>query len=321
VRFPAEWREAIRYLTALRSLEVGASSWQFVTDTPYLSWVGRWFSRRDEMRRLEVLVDDQVVTALDLADATQDETLCLFAGLGGGLHHIQIYFPATSTLELGAIDVKPGARLTPLSAGVRWCSWGDSITQGTLCPSSQDSYVQRAARSLGWTAINRGFGGAGFPDPMTALAIADSEPWDVLTIAVGINSVLKGRETPAEFGLMYRSCLEILGQRCPGQPVVCISPLVCARQTTDLGDPLNERLLEIRQATQAVVEEMATPNVHFVDGFGMLDGGAALEPDQVHPGPHGHRQMAARLIPVLERLTRRNDPSNLELPEATCTCI
>ena len=50
-RFSAGWREAIRQLTALRSLEVGVSTWQFVTNSPYLAWRGRWTSRRQEMRR------------------------------------------------------------------------------------------------------------------------------------------------------------------------------------------------------------------------------------------------------------------------------
>ena len=97
VRFTYERRETIRQLTALRSLEVGVSAWEFVTDTPHLSWVGRWQSRREAMRRLEVAVDGRIVTSVEIDDREDDGIICLFHGLDGKAHHVTVYYPPTTT--------------------------------------------------------------------------------------------------------------------------------------------------------------------------------------------------------------------------------
>jgi lysophospholipase L1-like esterase len=301
VRFDSEWRLVLRQATALRSLEVGPSSWEFVTDSPYLAWTGRWFSRRPEMRHMEVVVDEGVVTSTQLKDAQEDTFFNLFQGLDEGPHHVRIYFPATTTLELCEVKIKTGTSLVPRSPSLRWCSWGDSITQGTLCPSALESYVQLVCRQLGWTAINRGFGGAGCPDPMTALAIACTQPWDILTIAIGVNSAALGLVTPEEFGLMYRACLDILYQRCPGKPIVCISPILCTRELTETGVAVEARVSAIRQVIHESVEMAKLTDVSYVDGLGLLDDGTLLV-DGVHPSPAGHLHMADRLAPRLAGL-------------------
>jgi len=307
-RFNAQWRERIRQRTALRSLEIGVSSWDFVTDSRSLAWTGRWVSRYADSRRLEVLVDDQVVTSLWLDDAREDTDLALFAGLDSRLHRVRIHFPIGSTLELAGVTADTGASFACVQADRRWCSWGDSITGGTGCPSGSESYVQRAARVLGWPAINRGFGGAGFPDPMTALAIATTEPWDILSIAIGINSAAQDVETPEEFALQYQACLDILARRCPGRPILCISPVVCTMETTSLsGAPLAPRLAAIGQAIRDVVVSRKEPEIGYVDGLELL-GEADLLLDEVHPGPAGHAQMAARLAPRLAVLAQRYCP-------------
>ena len=300
VRFSAGWREVIRHLTALRSLEVGVSTWRFRTNSSYLAWRGRWRSRREVMRRLEVAIDGEVMISLELEDTERDQLLVLFQGLDGHFHQVQIYFPATTSLELTEVQVEPGSHFSPLPAGRRWCSWGDSITQGTLCPSGRESYVQRAAQILGWTAVSRGFGGAGCPDPMTALAIAVTAPWDILTIAIGVNDAALGLVHPAEFGRMYNNCLEIICQRQPGKPVLCISPIVCTLETTETGVPVRARVAQIRQVIAEVVAQAGYPNVAYLDGLELLAEEAALA-DQIHPGPEGQAFMAGRLAPWLAR--------------------
>ena len=82
VRFTYERRETIRQLTALRSLEVGVSAWEFVTDTPHLSWVGRWQSRREAMRRLEVAVDGRIrPPSRSMTERTTARSACLMASM------------------------------------------------------------------------------------------------------------------------------------------------------------------------------------------------------------------------------------------------
>jgi lysophospholipase L1-like esterase len=309
-RLTAPWRDRVRYMTALRSLEVGVSSWEFVTDSPSLHWAGRWSSRYDEMRQLEVLVDDEVVTSRRLSDAVDDEWLCLFDGLDAGRHIVRIHFPAVSSLELSAIALRPGAALVRLEQARRWCSWGDSITGGTLCASGRQSYVQLAAQSLGWAAINRGFGGGGYPDTSVALAIASCEPWDILSIAVGTNSAWLDYETPEEFGAQYRLCLELIRRRCPGKPIVCISPVVCTLdRTPTTGVPMADRLAAIREAIEDVACGRGDANIHYVNGLELLADGDALA-DGVHPGPEGHAEMAVQLV---RRLAHWGDTAPITL--------
>jgi lysophospholipase L1-like esterase len=303
VRFPAEWRDVIRRLTALRCLEVGVSTWQFVTDTPYLCWEGRWQNRRETMRRLEVVVDGQIVTSKDLADAEDDTALCLFDGLDGQPHQVVLHFPPTSTLELRQVMARPGALFIPHRPHVVWCSWGDSITQGTLCDSAQQSYVQIATRALGWTAVNRGFGGAGCPDPMTAVAIAADDTWHVLTIAIGVNDAALGMVTAREFALMYTSCLNILTERRPTRPIVCVSPIVCTLEQSEAGVPVAARTRQIRQMIRDVVLSMDQPSVLYLDGLDLLSEEDALV-DDIHPGVAGHALMAERLASRLAAIVR-----------------
>jgi lysophospholipase L1-like esterase len=272
-----------------------------VTDSPSLSWVGRWNSRRQNMRRLEVAVDGEVVTSQLLNDTQADETVCLFDGLDGHPHYVQIYYPATTTLEIAAVIAGVGAAFTtPPPRHPIWCSWGDSITQSTLCESTRDSYVQVAARRLGWTPLNRGFGGAGCPDTQTALAIACTEPWDILTIAAGVNDAALGMVEPAEFGLMYRTCLDIIRRRQPAKPIVCISPIVCTLQD-EAGVPVAARTDQIRDVIRDVVTRIEYPDISYVDGLDLLAEEAGLV-DDVHPGPAGHALMANRLALRLAQL-------------------
>jgi lysophospholipase L1-like esterase len=301
VRFTAAWRETIRQLTALRSLEVGVSAWEFVTDSPSLSWVGRWSSRRQNMCRLEVAVDGQVVSSQLLADAQTDETVCLFDGLDGRPHHVQIYFPATTALDLSRVIAGLGAVFTtPLPRRPVWCSWGDSITQGTLCESARESYAQIAARLLGWTPLNRGFGGSGCPDAQTALAIACTEPWDILTIAIGVNDAALGLVEPAEFGLMYQTCLDVIRRRQPSKQVVCISPILCTLQE-EAGVAVAARTDRIRDVIRDVVERIECPGIWYINGLDLLAEGDSLV-DEIHPGPAGHALMAQRLAQRLAQI-------------------
>lgn|GEM_PF-1689086 len=306
VRLPAQWRDAVRHRTALRSMEVGTSTWAVLSDSLRLGLVGRWTTRRDEMRRLEVAVDGEIVTSLELDEArAADRRVWLYDEGAGGRRRsrqVEIYFPATNTLEVKDVLVEPGCEIVCTPSSVRWCSWGDSITQGTLCPSARQSFVQVAAHHLGWTAINRGFGGAGCPDPMTALAIAAAEPWDVLTIAIGVNSAGFGLDTPDEFAQMYDLCLKLITARCPGKPIVCISPIHCRRELTDDGVPLLPRWSAFREAIRRVVVDGHRPQVHYLDGLELL-GDAELLADNTHPGPAGHTVMGLRLAGCLAALT------------------
>ncbi len=305
VRFEAAWREAIRSLTATRSLEAGVSTWRFRTNSPFLTWRGRWDTRRADMRQLQVWVDGVRETSIELRETTGETELCLFDAGSETDHEVVIHFPATTSLTLTSVGVKPGTELESVPAGLRWCSWGDSITQGTLCASSRDSYVQRTAARLGWTAMNRGFGGAGYPDPMTAMAVACGDPWDILTIAIGINSALKGQETAAEFGEMYRLCLDIITGRCPGRPVVCISPILCQREMTEAGERIEPRARDITQAIRRAVDRTRHPGVTFLNGLALLSETQGLAPDKVHPNCWGHERIAERLAPILSGVSGR----------------
>ena len=299
VRLPAAWREAVRSSTALRSLEAGSSTWACTLQSSYLAWRGAWASRRDDMRSLQVLVDGVLAAEQHLPDSAGVQDLVLYEGAGPGQHEVQIYFPATTTLRLEGIWAEPGSRSERLPALKRWCAWGDSITQGSICPSAGDTYVQTVARATGWTAINRGFGGAGFPDPSTALAVAALEPWDVLSVALGTNSVLNGLETPEEFAAMYRLCLELLAQRVAGRPIVCISPFVCAPTDPAVRPDWRERWGGIRAGIAQAVEALGLPGVQYVDGLALLGEPELLAPDGTHPMPAGHARLGERLAPRL----------------------
>ncbi len=168
VRFDASWRDLLPQATAMRPLGLGVWTWRFITDGLFLTCTGRRQSRHQGVHQLAVWADGHVAQHPILADADSDRVLCLFQGLDRRTRDVCIYFATTSTLELAAVDIEHGATILPAPA-LRWRSWGDSIAQGMLCPSSRMSYARCVADSLSCAVIGWCFGGTRFPDPMTAL--------------------------------------------------------------------------------------------------------------------------------------------------------
>jgi len=138
---------------------------------------------------------------------------------------------------------------------------------------------------------------------MTAVAIAGTEPWDILTIAIGVNDAALGLVEPLEYGWMYRTCLDIARRRQPTNPIVCISPIVCTLEKSETGVPVAALTSQIGQVIRDVVERIEHPGVSYVDGLDLLDDETALV-DHIHPGVAGHALMASRLAPRLTCLSQ-----------------
>ena len=215
-----------------------------------------------------------------------------------GSHIWRVRFGREHPLLLCSVQIEASMEPAPPS-GVRWLAHGSSITEGGNASRPINTYVWRTADLLGWTPINLGFGGSCWGDRASAFYIASRDDWDILTLEIGINTVGLGIDSPKTFELGYEVFLEVIRERHPEKPIVCISPFWC-RWDEEAG-PQAELLSGVRKAIDAVVDRRtgSDRNLHFVDGRELITGPEHLEPDLVHPNDAGMAHIAQVLAPRL----------------------
>jgi lysophospholipase L1-like esterase len=166
--------------------------------------------------------------------------------------------------------------------------------------------------------VNLGFGGSALLDPFTARAMRDT-PADLISIKIGINVVNTDAMRLRAFVPAVHGFLDTLREGHPTTPLLVVSPLLCPVQEDTpgplapdfdaptlrfkaTGDPAERAagrltLNVIRDALARIVEQRAAddPNLHYLDGralYGETDYAELPLPDEVHPGPAGHRRIA-----------------------------
>ncbi|MEU7914602.1 GDSL-type esterase/lipase family protein [Microbispora bryophytorum] len=214
----------------------------------------------------------------------------------------------------------------PQDGGPRvWLHHGSSISHGSNAAHPTAIWPALAAALGGVELINLGFGGSALLDPFTARAMRDT-PADLISVKIGINivngDVMRLRAfTPAVHGF-----LDTIREGHPAAPLLVVSSILCPVQEdtpgplaprfdggtvrfTATGDPAERAagrltLNVIRDELARIVRQRAAddPNLHYLDGrdlYGEADYAELPLPDELHPGPEGHRRIGenfARLV-------------------------
>ncbi|MFH8369630.1 GDSL-type esterase/lipase family protein [Streptomyces sp. NPDC018031] len=240
-----------------------------------------------------------------------------FDGLPARDKVVEIWLPHSETTEL--IALRTDAPVGPAPDGGRrvWLHHGSSISHGSNADRPTATWPALAAARGGVELVNLGFGGSALLDPFTARAMRDT-PADLVSVKIGINivntDVMRLRAfTPAVHGF-----LDTLREGHPATPLLVVSAILCPLQEDTpgplaadfqdgtlrfraTGDPAERAagrltLKVIREELARIVRERAAddPNLHYLDGrelYGERDHAELPLPDDLHPGPAGHRRI------------------------------
>jgi lysophospholipase L1-like esterase len=163
------------------------------------------------------------------------------------------------------------------------------------------TYVQQAARRLGVDALNLGLPGSCLAEPAMADYLAGRDDCDLITCELGVNMTMWF--TPEEFEKRIRYLLATVADRCPQRPVVTFNIFatradhLCNRADTDA-----LRTIAYNGIVPQVVDELARPNLHFIDGRFVLPDFNGLTTDLIHPSDEGHIRMGENLAALLNPL-------------------
>jgi lysophospholipase L1-like esterase len=173
-----------------------------------------------------------------------------------------------------------------------WLAYGSSITNSHL-----DGYPQVAARRLGVDVMNKGLSGACHCEPEVADWLATDCPWDFATLELGINMRGMLPERFAELaGYLVR---KVVGEN-PGKPIFlipifpnCLSPGIAKE------DQVSGNEVAFNQILRDLAAEIASPDLHLIEGDQILDQFTGLRTDLLHPAPYGHAVMGLNLAEIL----------------------
>jgi hypothetical protein len=241
-----------------------------------------------------------------------------FTDLPMGEKDVEIWLPHTEITELIALRTDAPVEPAPENGRRVWLHHGSSISHGSNAAHPTGTWPAMAAARGEVELVNLGFGGSALLDPFTARAMRDT-PADLISIKIGINVVNTDAMRLRAFVPAVHGFLDTLREGHPTTPLLVVSPLLCPVQEDTpgplapdfdaptlrfkaTGDPAERAagrltLNVIRDALARIVEQRAAddPNLHYLDGralYGETDYAELPLPDEVHPGPAGHRRIA-----------------------------
>jgi lysophospholipase L1-like esterase len=199
----------------------------------------------------------------------------------------------TDPLYLHDVD---GRGVSPPDSGDcpdrRLVAYGTSITEGVGATRPQFTYPARAARRLGFDALNLGTGASAFCEAAVADHIAGRDDWDAAVLELSTNMIGAGFSVET-FRERATYMVETVADAHPGCPVLCVTILP---QIRDLrGD---ETVGRFRDVLREVVAEADRSTVHLLAGEDAL-AFEGLSADVLHPGDAGMIQIGDAVASAL----------------------
>ncbi len=176
---------------------------------------------------------------------------------------------------------------------VNFLAYGSSITNSSL-----NGYPHVAARILGVDVQNMGYSGACHIEPEMVDYLTQEREFDFITCELGVN--MRPWYTPEEFEKRTAYLLKKLNEL--GKPAIIISIFTnCHTKEYTLVNEASQEYgvhknhMKFNEIIQRLVEEMASPNIHFVSGDEILTDVTGLSADLLHPTVFGHSIMGMNL--------------------------
>lgn len=169
-------------------------------------------------------------------------------------------------------------------------TYGSSITHGSNSLARSNCWTSVLARNLKADLINLGMAGSCRMESELIDYIAEKGEkgeWDIALLELGINVLEWDRD---KIHSRVTNTVKQVAGRNPDKKVYVISPFYC-RADYHGDDSANKW----RAIIQEVVNELAFPNVEYVNGLDLLGEVSGLSADEVHPNIYGIQQIAERM--------------------------
>ena len=179
-------------------------------------------------------------------------------------------------------------------------AYGSSITHGSSSITTPLNFVSLVGEHFRADVRNLGIAGNARLEPEVIREIADAGKrgeWDFASLCMGIN--ILSIDT-SEFEERVKYAVYTVAEANPGKHIFCISPFYCNEDMRG-----SEKPSEFRKVVERVVNDYASPYVHYVCGADILDGPWGLSGDLVHPSPLGVRAIADGLIKEFSKYITR----------------
>jgi len=251
----------------------------------------------DEVTSLDVIVDGTLWQRVPLSEGTCTIQLAL----PPHTKKIEVWLPQFGEVRTGTLLLHGATHAAAEDAGLRWVTYGSSITHCRTAAGPTETWPALVARQLGWDLTCLGFAGQCHLDPIAARAIT-SRPADLVSLCLGINIYGSSSLGARTLAGQVSGFIETIREAHRDTPIVVITPIASPsreHKPNDVGLTLDE----VRGTVADAVTELqrsGQARLHLIDGpsvFGPDD--AHLLPDGLHPDPEGYRLMAQRLAPRL----------------------
>lgn len=257
------------------------------------------YGSQDRPGLLDVMVDGALHWRIDLPVGSMEAR----ADLPEGTHDVQIWLPQAGGTRVGALVLDGASVAEPLAQGLRWTTYGSSISLCAAAHGPSQTWPALVAQQHQWDLTCLGFSGQCQLDPIASRTIA-AVPADVVSLCLGINIYGSNTFNERSFAPQIAGFIEQALEAHPQAPVAVITPIASpSRETTPNHAGLT--LVGMRQSITEVVEELRTQytRLHLIDGLSILSTDEAhLMPDGLHPEGEGYELMARRLAPALATL-------------------
>lgn len=218
----------------------------------------------------------------------------------GGFARFDLLFLGLALLALVGCGSGSNSSNRGMGSSIRLVSYGDSITFG----ANTTPYNTAIAQVKGYTPVNRGVPGMRMTDYEAWVAMtADSQPTDIITIMLCENDMrFAGTDSQYEQSFKAAAVQNITWLQARGAKVYVGGCLKMLESSYQIGGQLydqgsDEAVDEYNQILQDVVNQIASPNVIYVDVNSAYSPSAStLQSDMVHPNNLGQSEIATAFL-------------------------
>ena len=245
----------------------------------------------EDFLTFDLLVDGELHDAQKLP---LDATSVSFTDIPVGTHRLEIWLPHSNPVRVRTLHVDGQSSVMPFDDKRRkWLTYGSSITQARSATSPSRTWPALVANRFDLHLICMGFGGNCKLETTVGRVIRDT-PADFISMCLGIN-VYGGDLSPRVFREQVIGLVQLIREKQPNVPLVCISPIYSPpREETE--SIVGNTLVAMREQVRDAVEKLrghGDANLHYVSGLDVY-GPQHLEhmPDELHPSAEGQFPLA-----------------------------
>ena len=233
-------------------------------------------------------------------DCKDPEVLVLAKGLFEGRKHFLLYCPMVAELKSLDVFVPCGALVeaAPSPFRGRVALWGSSLTQGSGCSRSGESYPAQLTRLTGVNFINLGFSGRCMLQQYFADALLEGDVDAYVFDAFSNPSARQIRERLFPF-------IERFQKEKPGVPLIFIRTIFREKRLTQPGaDAVESEKMAVADSLMRIACKKYN-DVYWITSSTAAGKYRECTTDGTHPTDHGYTLLAESIEKPLKRILRK----------------